>query len=1181
MSDLNFQPVQGGLYQAAESVSQPAVLVYWLLLDGSPPAGDLTATATFSFSGCYIFIPSATPITSSNASKFITNMQTACAPVQSNARWVSWVSDPTNVPNTILKVNANLSTGKSTGFTVQSLSLPLANISLFVPSSSVFGLDTTTSPDVPALTFATNSTSTGKGKITLKRNSTSSNAPPLNLSVPLAGALAGTACFGAQWDRGDFYKFFVDNTNARDNTAVNTNEIRYFFSSPGGAPADTQTIHYPFFKPETQSQNPLALNVCLDPLNVWDYTRTRFALDVNSMPPAKVPVSNYFNGTDGKLLNLVPQQGAGFAFGKRPPAGNEAQASAYAYLTPVGLFDIASASGASNDLATTQDPTAIKHLMCGLTGTEYLIAAPGATVEFVPGNKAHTTNFTAPSSGNNLTDNNSCVPNSDPCKPGDGGHVVEPGELLSETYTTSWIRINPPAQTLADALPDEINYGYAVQSQASVYYSTVNKPKSSNDATPYTYPLALGCRVSRLEGEKQAAPVLLPMAPYGGIWECSTDPTTLPDAATFKSFESQIISSTRHATAPKDKTFGPTFFDPVTHNGIQGGYTKTPEGLLAQLNKDSNPGTFQTLFLAQSPVTPTQQLTFSAGISGTSPAVVSPDLSNALMNDNLFMVVTNPQNLGAFQNEIQLGEWTFRLDVGDPSDDKTILIFKFTTALSVVDLAANLAYWQEWQTFIADDEATVINVQKQLNKYLCMGSPSQPNHTYFEDFWNKVSCPDWTGILAINCGLDAAVLPIDLQDLLGGIDGELRPHHFGITVNQITGEDSSSWNIDQSSMFALIHYEKDYAAPVAPVAPFGFQVLRLNVLFENSVQTHFDSRIAATIPELFGEKVTLKTTSVQGANVLEIDGVYQKHGNTGTVVFDTKTPQIFSFTETTQKVRVIQEMYVTDAALVPISSTKNGATTTVLSNLALSGMLMFIPDVDPKKSGLDIFSYGDPEKLTGLGFNTYNIGMTTEITNNIGALKDIEPSLSNFMVTPATSVERPESLLDALPLKLTDFVFNPSSAGWAVKFLGQSSADFAADFALSFQVSLGSLGALSVVADSLNVDLVMGWSIAGSDGADNQIWLLMVPPLNMQGHLGFGLEGVLDTTFSQVELFSAQWTPDGSTTPSNVYGINFNNVQVEILGLSPIPSGKAKFVLFSNPLEGNLSNMGWLMTYKK
>lgn len=1207
MSSLSFQPVQGGLYQAAGAAAGQKVLVYWLLLSGTPPSGNLDVSDTWNtYSGCHLFVPADKPITDPGG--FARTLGQQFGPPQANARWVCWVTDPAGVPGTASAVNANI-TAAPQAQTIPPFSLALANFSLSIPTGTTltYEANPSLSPGTPSLQFAGGSGSS----VALIRGSSGVNLNPDNgtLIVPLSGAAAGAVLFAATWDRGQFYSFFADDQSSWDTPGGG--ETRFFYGPAGGV----QTLRYPVFQPEQPSQDPtmqLALDVSLDPLNVWDGGRTVFALNVGKFTPQgfTLPTSDYFRTTDGHVLHLVPRQGAGYALGARPQGPSAEAAGSYCYLTPVGLFDAQRPTQGNSGGRVGASPTAIQHAMCGLTGTEYLLVAPGATVEFVTGNSAYSMGFTPPSGGASL----GAATQADPCKPGDGGQPVVPGNLLTSDFTTSWVRVNP-----SPAPPGGVDYGYAVQPEAAVYYSTVQQPAKSGKSTPYTYPLALGCRVSVLEEEGAAAAprVPVPLAPYGGVWPDGWS-SNLPTPGLLKAFESQVIGASRHATAPKDTDNGPTFFDPVTHAGVDGGYAKTPEGLLVQLNDKASgvPGTINTLFLAKSPndqpAKGAARLAFTGSGGGK---VVSTALSNALMNDNLFMVVTNydpadPKTpLGGFDNEIQVGEWTFRLDVGYTADQqttpKTILVFKFTTAFSVVDLVANAAYWQEWQTFIDADPGKVKIVQSQLNQYLCTANPkgTDPNNPYggalFEDFWAKVTDPNWTGVLAVNCGLDAADLPPDLQDLLGGIDGELRAHHFGVTVNRIAGADSASWQIDESSLFALVHYQKDYQTP-PPASPsmtpgFGFQVLRLNALFENSALAHFDSRIAVTVPQLFGTNVVLTTPSGDpnvpaGYNVVEIEGVYQKHGDSGTVVFDTRTPQVFSFkTDGATGFRVMTEVYVTDAALVPVSSVNDSGVVTVTSNFAMTGLLVFADDVSEKAqgggqgSGLDLFSYGDAKDspVTGLGFAAYNVGMTTSIRGNVGKLTQIGPDLSAFRVTPATSAVRAESLAAALPLRLIGFVQGPTSAGWPVKFDGQSTSQFAAAYALRFQVSLGSLGALSAVADSLDVDLMLCWQTTTTNADGDQVWLLMVPPQTMLGQLGFGIEGVLDTTFKSVELVSATWPAVGPPDPTKAYGVYFNNVQIQLLGLSLIPDKYAsKFVLFADPSQGNASNMGWLMTVK-
>jgi hypothetical protein len=1186
VSTLSFHPVSDGLYTAVGDGS-PAIAVYWVLLDGSPPSGDLDPAATWvSYSGCHVLLPITQTV--ADPAAFVAAVRGLFGTPATTVRGVAWIADLAAVATSTIWVEGAIGGTPGVAMTAGELALPFGNVDFNASKNATLSYDPSphAAPETPSIVIG----AAAQGVLGLVREGLSINLAPAGSSaaIPLGGPSAGAVVFQAEWDRGELYNLFAEDLNSWGTPPGG--EVRFFHGPPGAE----QTLRYPVFLGQAPSSDPkqlLALDVALDPLHPWDPEQTVFALDVAKCRESglALPTCTALAATDGSVVELVPQQGAGLALGLRPQGvSSETATKAYAYLTPTGPFTVAQPQGGPS----------IRHLMCGLAGTEYLLLAPGATVELVPRGAAYAPVFAAPSESGGA--------GADPCNPAGGDQPVDPDKLLDGKYTTAWLRVEPPTAPAA-----AIDRGYAMQPASSVYYGS-NGPSNTNgssDLSTYAYPPALGCRVSALTAVN-APPVPLPLAPYGNVW--ATGASKLPSAEALRAFESQILSAARIAVAPRDMADGPTIFEIASHTPVDGGAAMTPDGLLALLNTAASgrPGTFAALQLAKSPNT--APLLGAEELAFTGSPVLAPALSYALMNDNLFMVATDGAALGGlgtgFKNVIQMGEWTFRLDVGYSSDQTTapttILLFKLTTAFSVVDLVANTACWQGWQTFIDPDPAKVKVVQSQLNALLCAAKPNGSNEL-LADFWAKATDPQWTGILAMNCGLDAAALPLDLQDLLGGIAGELRAHHFGVTVNRVKGADSSSWAIDTSSLFGLIHYEMDYGPPPPPPLPpptqFAFQVLRLNVLFENSTLAHFDSRIAVTIPELFSTEVVLPPCGdphvPAGYNVIEIDGVYQRHGDSGTVVFDTTSAQVFSFKTAASGFRVLREAYVTDAALVPISSSTDGTTITVRSCLALSGLLMFAADVsaaaqgkgslgagaaapavDPPAPPMDLFAYGDANATapSGLGFVSYAIAMTTSIKNNLGSISSIGPDLSQLRVTPATSQARAESILTALPVRLTAFVSQPGPSGWTVTFDGASANPFAASYALRFHASLGSLGALSSYSDGFEVDLVLGWK-AARGAASDQIWLLMVPPAAMHGQLGFGLQGVLNTTFESVTLERTTWPASGS--PSwTVYAINFLDVNVELLGIMLLP-GTGAFRLFANPAEGSTSNIGWLMSF--
>lgn len=1108
---VSFDPVGGGLYQAP--VTGPTA-VYWVLLDGSPPQGPIAAADTWNtYSGCHAMVPAAATVPSS----FASDVAQACGPAQSNLRALAWIADPASVAATIQLVKGVIGATPGLATTTGPFSLPFANVSFSASADAQLTYDDAT----PGIVIGQ---PTSGGLVGLVRTTTTSNLVPDGgkATVPLAGGAAGTVTFAATWQDGDLYTFFADDPTSWDTPPGG--EVRYF-SGPQGS---EQTLRYPVFLGEA-SGGTLVLDVTLDPLDVFNPARTVLALSGSNPPTCTA-----FAQTSGGFLTLVPQTGAGFALGLRPKGSSTDPGDAFAYLVPSGTF---TAQGGS--------PTAIRHVMCAMTATEYLLLAPTATITFVPGQHAYAPSFSGGS-----------PPSADPCHPSGSAVPIDPSTLLTGPYTTAWVRVDPPGSPAA-----RIDRGYAMQPAASVYYGSGTG----------TYPVALGCRISTLEGVDA-----IPVAPYGQVWQ--TGPSTLPTAAQLESFESLVLAPARFAIAPKDMTNGPVMFDAGTHTGLDGGAALTPLGLLAQLNDTASgrPGTFAGLMLAVSPNASPPPDAGQLSFGGT--PVMPPALAYALMQDHLFLVATDGSALGGlgagFKNALAMGEWTFQLDL-----PATVLLLKFTTAASVVDLVADAAYWTAPGTFVGTNIAAV---QTQINACLCEASPTNPvtaadgSAALFADFWADVTDPNWTGIVALDCAIEAGDLPIDLQDLLGGITGQLRAHHFGVTVNRVKGTDSSSWALETSSLFALIHYTSAYAVPGGN--GFGFQVLRLNVLFENSALTHFDSSIAVTIPQLFGSPVQLPPPNdpnvPSGVNVIEIEGIYQVHGDSGTVVFASTQPEIFTFTGT--GMRVIQQAVVTDATLVPVSSTTAGGTITVDSLFAMSGVLNFVADVSPDAKGIDLFSYGAAgPPPQGLAFDAYNVAMTTSIAGDVGTLESIGPDLSQLRVSAANSTVRDGSLLAALPLKLSGFVFQPGSSGWPVKFDGAATAGFAATFALQFQASLGSLGALTSVA--LEVDLLLAWEPAAQPADADQVWLLMVPPPGMLGQLGFGLQGVLDTTFRSVALAKTTYPTTGSNQHT-VYAIYFTDVQVMMLSIPLLP-GDGGFTLFADPSQGSASNIAWLMTF--
>src|SRR6185369_8405364 len=134
------------------------------------------------------------------------------------------------------------------------------------------------------------------------------------------------------------------------------------------------------------------------------------------------------------------------------------------------------------------------------------------------------------------------------------------------------------------------------------------------------------------------------------------------------------------------------FFDTSTNIAFNGGFARTPLGLLAELNPVSGgatpSGTIKRIFLARSPQIPGQLLALDANANG----VVNPKFTNTVLNDNLFLVATDAEAIKPFSNEIKLGDFTFQVNLGN-TPTEAIALFKFVPGVSARTLIDDTDAW--------------------------------------------------------------------------------------------------------------------------------------------------------------------------------------------------------------------------------------------------------------------------------------------------------------------------------------------------------------------------------------------------------------------------------------------------------------------------------------------------------
>jgi hypothetical protein len=796
---------------------------------------------------------------------------------------------------------------------------------------------------------------------------------------------------------------------------------------------------------------------------------------------------------------------------------------------------------------------------------------------------------------------------------GAGSPVGQPGEQgsgsgpLLSTYTTSWVRfLNGAAGA---------GRGYYAQPSACVYFA---------DTDNQAYPEPVAALISSLAAPSSppgAAPCF-PLVPYGGIyatyvaspmWQANT-----AQPQVFVTIEALALSTARHGAIPVDAA-GPRFL--AEHSGSSPtpllGNAATPQGLLVDLNSD---GSWQRLTLALSPDTawPNGPVSFSG------PQTVDPHFSTALLQNELFLVVSSPVHLGEFQKQIGIGGFNFTFDVGgqgetSPNEVRTILVFKFNSAQSLAHLVAQPQLWASTDKFIGE-AAQVTAVQEMLLSAIQIAAEQDGPPGYPFDFFNLIANqPDWTGVLAFNCAIDGNGMPPDLQMLLGGVHGQLRAHHVGVQLNKLQrGATPDRQQIIQSSIFGVIHYNnEDLAASAA--GDVDYEVETLTVVFNNSKITQFNVKVGLTLNRILGRQSSLIASP---PNTLVIAGQYQVKDGIGTVTFVSKDPFVVTFPTSDGQTRVIEEVLITNATLVPVSSTRNSPDTVVVAAFGLAGQMMFAPQPFPGSDGLDLFSYGapgSPDKTSTIGLPF--IALTVKIEFMLDEFGEQKPNsktvaydLAPLRFNPTSKAIRPGSLLYSLPLKYAGFNYGTADAGLTASSLGAQPihclelqggkaliepppsppssppatitrppyTTASPLYALQFEMPLGSLGSLSNVHAGLVAQLYLAWGpstmVPENDGAA----VLVQLPQAMAGYKGFNLQGILKTTFGDGNLLKVDLPNENGVGTFPVYAILFNNVALSIFGYTFPPGLVVDFLLFAGqPATGastNTSNLAWYLS---
>jgi hypothetical protein len=129
-------------------------------------------------------------------------------------------------------------------------------------------------------------------------------------------------------------------------------------------------------------------------------------------------------------------------------------------------------------------------------------------------------------------------------------------------------------------------------------------------------------------------------------------------------------------------------------------------------------------------------------------------------------------------------------------------IFKHTRGMTLCDALEHAETWFDPGYFIGENNLTI--AQKAATEFRALVYHATNCKQAADPLLCKLATdPDWTGIVFVNCPLDASSMPTDILMLLGGNKGELTAQYVAISQNTL----DAAGTITRSSITARIHYE--------------------------------------------------------------------------------------------------------------------------------------------------------------------------------------------------------------------------------------------------------------------------------------------------------------------------------------------------------------------------------------
>lgn len=1022
-------------------------------------------------------------------------------------------------------------------------------------------------------------------------------SPSANMTLPLDGALVGAASAG----------FTLDNNGLAQFEAG-----LMYFGPPATSGGLLTALNYQVMRVPGTTLQQLNFNVSLDVLNPLDGTRTYFQFVDENFAPNPQTVSSYFADTSGNTFALTTSNGdpnstSRLVFANRPVNTVEDQNNYY--LTLAGKFQLSIDGNGSPVL-----PDGHSRMLCGTTGTEFLQASvTGATpdsIVFVPNQPA----YAPPSPSGQVS--------AEAKAGGDPSFLID----CNGNVTTSWVQFYTTTGNYVSQPEQSPLYQ---QGGSSSSLTAGDAPSDFNVYVLDFLPLPTWAPSATQSVELGAtAPPTVPLVPYAGI-----NAPTVPDLQPFNDMESRALNPTRKnaftAAALAAAKAAPHAQAAEAAPDDNLNLAMTPQGLIAGLQPQTppQPPLWVTTEIAKSPSGILQLTNMQTEIR----QALQQNLIFAVISTTKGGSTGTLFDFAGSDQTVDIADWLFSLSPdGTQSSDKVppILILKFYDGLSISQLVNSINLWSQADTFNDPQGFSAAQAQAYLQEVIQQacesvygagkcpdGTPSgQPDtNSLYYNFYKVVTDPQFSGVLGVNCNIQLNNLPSAIKAVLGGMttekDGKqvsnidaFRAHHVGVQINNTTPQ-SATPTLEQSALFGLVDYEKPAASSAKASASAGgidifynFEVEYLRALFENAELRQFSCKINLTINNLFSAEVNLDTGNTAGptlltagegggdANVVVITGSYQAHSTSD----DNQTTGqgLYSFVAEGNFVFNFEgSQYLDNITLTKLqfsfqqeTPTNDPNTSTLTSRFGIWGNMVFKKFNDP-----DIFSFKQlvfADLGIGVTFNLTVAAPPTPPTTSLPSLT-FSPGDLRFDIAQSQPRDDSDSMLRLLPFKLKSFLYS-EKADQTLGSLnyytlssvqGLSGVVDTFNYALIFDLDLGSMGSLVGSLSAFKFSVIVGWLSGPSGGISFGIQLPQA-----DGKLEIKIQGVLTLSIELFQLKYIDFKSNGATEKMLV--VVLHNSYMEVLGVRMPPgTGLIDFALFvptSNP-----DQLGWLAAYNE